>query len=357
MALVHDYLVTMGGAERVFLSICRAFPDAPIYTSIYRAETALPEFSDMDVRPLWSSRLPLNEASYRRGVPAYLAAFSGLRLSDFDVVIASSSAFAKNAGAGAGKRLWYCYTPPRFLWPCGESSRLAGRAEHVLRGPAGAGLRWWDRRVARRYDRILAISSEVRDRVERFYGMPAAVLHPPISPGLVGPIAPGERSGYLVVSRLNRYKSVDVAIEACRVVGAPLTIIGRGEDEARLRELAGGAVRFLGRISDAELRDEYQRAKAVIVPGEEDWGLTPIEANAHGTPAIAAARGGALETVVDGLTGVLYRPFGVEPLAAAIRRSASLEFKAVDLQRHVDGFSETSFQDKLRAEVESVVSR
>ncbi|MDQ6746702.1 MAG: glycosyltransferase [Candidatus Dormibacteraeota bacterium] len=352
---MHDYLVTMGGAERVFLSIARAFPEAPIYTSIFRPDTALPEFRSMEVRPLWSNRLPLTEANYRAGVMAFAASFDRLRLAGYDVVISSSSAFAKNAGRDARRRIWYCYTPPRFIWPCGESSHPAGPLERAALMPATGALRRWDRQVAGRSDRILAISSEVRDRVRRFYGMDAEVLHPPVWNDVNGMRTDDDpRRGYLVVSRLNRYKAIDVAIEACREAGAPLSIIGRGSDEARLRALAGDTVTFRGRVTDEELHHAYRGAEAVLLPGEEDWGMTPLEANAHGTPAIAAARGGALETVIDGTTGVLYRPYGYRDLALAMGRASATSFSAARLREHAAGFGEKAFQDTLARHVAEV---
>jgi glycosyltransferase involved in cell wall biosynthesis len=355
VALVHDYLVLTGGAERTFAAIARMFPEAPIYTGIYRAETTWPYFRQRNVRPLWSSRLPLDHRSYRLAVPAYAHAFERLRLEGYDLVVSSSSAFAKNAGAGAGAHVAYIHTPPRFLWPCGASSKTAPAAERLL----GAALRPWlrprDLVAAGRPRALVANSDLVRERVRRFYGREATVVHPPL--GLEAPVlGSGPREGYLVVGRMTRYKGYDRAIAACAALGRPLTIVGSGQDERRLRALAGPSVRFESVVAERRLVQLYGSARALLVPGEEDWGLTPVEANACGCPVVAAARGGCLESVLNGVTGVLYDPDDPSGLENAIPRLEAMELDPWRLREHAMGFGEEAFHGGLRTVLERVMS-
>ncbi|MEA2684648.1 MAG: hypothetical protein QOK05_2976 [Chloroflexota bacterium] len=354
VALVHDYLVATGGAERVLLSLHRLFPDAPIYTSMYRPKTTFPEFRDLDVRTLWPDRLPLDARNYRPMVAAYAMAFEGLDLAGYDLVLSDASGFAKSAGSAAHRRFCYCYTPPRFIWPCGATSDQVGAVERVGRTLMRPWLRRLDRRAAARVDRFAVTSRLVQGRVREYYGRDAVVVNPPVETHRFR--ADLERSDHLlVVGRLAPYRRFDEAVRAATALGRRMVVAGSGPDEARLRALAGPTVSFRGRVSDAELVDLYGRARALVVPGEEDWGLAALEANASGTPVIAAAVGGSLETVVDGHTGVLYPPGTPGALEAAITRFESLEFEPGRLRDHALGFSELEFHRKLMSLVEETV--
>ena len=355
VAIIHDYLVVRGGAERVAVSLSRLYPDAPIYTAIYRPETTLPEFRDLDVRPLWPSRLPLDNRTYRPFILAYALAFQRLRLAGYDVALSESGGFAKAAGIDAGKRVSLCLTTPRFIWPAGEGSRPPGGLERTGQALMRPLLRRLDLQAAARVDAFAAISANSKDRVRRDYGRDAVVIHPPLELDrfTLGDQPATARSGFLTVGRLVHYKRFDRVIEAVKGSGQSLKLAGSGPDEARLRALAGPEVSFLGHVSDSELAGLYRTARALIVPGEEDWGLTPLEANAAGCPVIAAARGGALETVVDGVTGILFDPDREGALADAFERFKGLEVSPERLRRYAESFNERRFH----AEIEELVAQ
>ncbi len=355
IALVHDYLVVRGGAERVLLSLAQLFSDAPIYTAIYRPETTLPEFTHLDVRPLWPSRLPLDQATYRPWVLAYALAFARLALKGFDVVLSHTSGFAKSAGAATAARVSLCVTPPRFIWPCGLSSAPAGRLERAGQAILRPWLRRLDIAAARRVDIFAANSENTRARIRRFYGRDAEVVYPPVDTVRFQP--GGRRNGnYLVVGRLVRYKGFEQVVSACTPLRRNLTVVGTGPDEHRLRGLAGPTVSFAGFVPDSHLASLYRSARALIVPGEEDLGLTNLEANACGCPVIAAARGGSLETVVDGVTGVLYDPDAENALEHALQRFESMDFSTARLRSHALAFGEERFHKQVTELVERAYS-
>jgi glycosyltransferase involved in cell wall biosynthesis len=338
-----------GGAERTFLSICRMFPEAPVYTAIYRPDTAMREFGGRPIRTLWPNRLPLNRDTYRVAFPAYALAFERLRLDRFDLVISSSSAFAKAAGSGARVRVAYCHTPPRFVWPIGESSAVGGVAERSASTALRPWLRWLDARAAARVTSFVANSARTAQRVRRFYHRDAEVIHPPVDDRWFRRSAPsGEPGFYLAVGRLVPYKGFEETVRACTALGRRLVVVGSGREGERLHVSAGPTIEFLGNVPEAELANLYASARALIVAGEDDWGMTPLEANASGCPVIAAARGGSLESVVDGVTGILYDPT-MEALSSAIQRFEGHIFNEEDLVGHARQFDERAFQGQLSA--------
>jgi glycosyltransferase involved in cell wall biosynthesis len=357
VALIQDYLIVRGGAERLLLSLARVFPGAPIYTSIYRPETTRPEFAEMDVRPLWSSRLPVDRATYRPLVPVYALAFEQLTLEGFDVAFSLAGAFAKGAGRRAGTRVSMCLTPPRFVWPVGVSSAPAGRIESLGQSIMRPGLRRIDLAAARRVDAFAAISNNVRDRIRRFYGRDATVIYPPVEIEEFPRPAGLVRDGYLMVGRLIAYKRFDDVIRLMNKLKKPLTVIGTGPDETRLRSIAGPTVTFAGYLPDAELAQAYASVHALIAPGEEDWGLTILEANACGCPVVAAARGGSMESVVDGETGILYDPDDPAGLESAIQAFERKSFPVATLRAHSERFSFSRFTSEVKALVHDAVSR
>jgi glycosyltransferase involved in cell wall biosynthesis len=345
---VHDYLVVRGGAERALLSLAKVYPDAPIYTAIHRPETTLPEFADLPVRALWTTNIPVTAATYRPWVVAYALAFEALSLRGFDLVISLSSGFAKSAGSAARARLSWCMTPPRFVWPTGVSAAGSGMVETAGQVVLRPFLRWMDLRAARRVHLFAANSENVRTRIRRFYGREAEVLYPPIDVDRLRPL-PGARRGesYLLVGRLVRYKCFDEVIRAFRGSRRRLIVVGSGPDRLRLESLAGPEVTFAGEVSDSELVRLYSSVRGLIVPGEEDWGMTGLEANSCGCPVVGAARGGARESVVDGVTGVLYHPDGANGLEGALGRLESCELSTTRIRRHALRFRQERFRDEL----------
>lgn len=353
VALVHDFLTQRGGAERVVISLSRMFPGAPIYTSVYDPDGTYPDFGALDVRPLWLQRLPHRGNAFRALLPLYPAAFENLRLDGYDLVISSSSAFAHRVRPRGAAHVVYCYTPPRFLYdPAGYFGRGAPALPWArpLVAPVLAHVRRTDRRAARHPDLYVAISRAVAARIGAAYGRVALVIHPPLDLGRFAGVTARPRPGvpyFLVVARLLPYKRVDVAVEACTKTGRRLVVVGTGPAEARLRERAGPTVRFVPRASDAEVANWLAGCTAVIQAAEEDFGLMPLEANAVGRPAVAYAAGGAADTVVDGVTGVLFGEQSVDALVAALEAVEATAWDDAALRQHAAAFSEDRFHAEL----------
>jgi glycosyltransferase involved in cell wall biosynthesis len=351
VALVHDYLNQAGGAERVVAVLHRMFPDAPIFTTLFDPRAVGKPLADADVRVSWMRRLPNWKRNFRRYMPLYPFAVRSFDLRDYDVVITSSSAFAKGVRVPpSALHLCYCYTPMRWAWSfdryvdrsaMSSSARMAAR----LTLPA---LRRWDTATSRGVDRFVAISTAVAARIRETYGRASDVVFPPVNVRRFRADRP-VADHFLVVSRLNAYKRVDLAVRACTALELPLVVVGTGPERELLQSIAGPTVRFAGRLSDRETTSLFERCRAFILPGEEDFGLTPLEANAAGRPVVAFAAGGALDTVRDGETGVLFREATTESLAHALREVQARSWDRAALRAHAASFSEERFEARFRA--------
>ena len=348
VAIVHDYLTQRGGAERVVLSMARAFPQAPIYTSLYDPGGTFPEFTDLDVRPMWLTRVSPLRHHHRLGLPILAPAFSRLRVRA-DVVLCSSSGWAHGTHV-EGRKIIYCHTPARWLYQTdrylGAGSRISRAALAVLR----PGLVAWDRRAAATADRYLANSTAVARRIFDTYGIRAEILPPPHSIYPAGPqatIAWLEPGLYLCVSRLLPYKNVDVVMEAFRGLEQRLVIVGTGPEEARLRAMAPPNVRLVGRVDDAQLRWLYANCHAVIAASYEDYGLTPLEGAAFGKPAAVLRWGGFLDTVVEGVTGVFFDALSVPAIRSALESLTRDKWEGWRLKLHASRFSQEAFAARL----------
>lgn len=350
VAIVHDYLTQFGGAERVLLEIRALYPDAPIFTSIYAPDVFGGAFADADVRTTWLQRIPGSAKIFRSLLPLYPRAFESIDLAGFDMVVSSTTSFAKGVRVGQSA-LHVCYmnTPARFLWSEAEyADDLVPPAARPLYAAALPALRRWDLAAARRPHRIIANSKNVAERIRVIYGRDSDVVHCPANiAGFAVSDEPGDY--FFVASRLLTYKRVALAIEACNALRVPLIVMGEGPDEKRLRSLAGPTVRFAGRVADAERKRLFAGARAVIVPGIEDFGLVPIEAAASGRPTVAFAAGGALETVVEGETGIFFHEPTASGLATALKSLPSYSFDRARLAAHARLFSPERFRSELSA--------
>jgi glycosyltransferase involved in cell wall biosynthesis len=353
VALVHDYLTQRGGAERVVLAMHRAFPDAPLYTSLYDPDTTYPEFADVDVRPSVLDRFASLRHAHRRALPLLAPTFSSLRI-DADVVICSSSGWAHGVRT-LGHKIIYCHAPARWLY---QTNRYLATSPSHLRVAftcVRPMLARWDRHAARSADQYLANSTYTRDRVRQAYGIDAEVLFPPSGLDARGPqheVAGIEPGFLLCVSRLLPYKNVDAVVAAIGLLGDErLVVVGTGPDEERIRSLAGPNVRLLSTVSDPELRWLYARARGLIAAAYEDLGLTPLEAVAFGTPTAALAHGGYLDTVVAGVTGVFFEAPEPKSIVDAVRRLRTTPFDTAAAQLHAHEFSEGRFRERLAAVV------
>ncbi|MGB9184661.1 MAG: glycosyltransferase [Solirubrobacteraceae bacterium] len=352
VALAHDYLNQRGGAERVALALTRMWPDAPLFTSLYRPASTFPEFREVELRTSFLNRLPV-DARFRTLLPLYPAAFAALGPVEADVLISSSSGWAHGLRVRPpGRHVVYCHNPARWLY--GEQYLGASSAQQKAIAPLRAWLRRWDLAAARRANVYLANSHTTRARIRDTYGIDATVVHPPVDVSRFEPSPRGER--LLVVSRLLPYKRVDVVVDAATKAGLPLDVVGIGPSLDNLRHRAGPTVAFHGRADDETVRQLMQSCRALCVPGVEDFGITPVEAEAAGKPVIAFAGGGALETVKEGVTGVFFDRHGPDNFLAAVRKCDTLATDPETIARRARRFSEEAFRERIAQVLERFVT-
>lgn len=311
----------MGGAERVVTTLHEMFPEAPIFTTIVDRKILVPELANADIRTSWMQKLPGLKDHFKKYLPLYPRAIESLEVKEYDLLISSSSCFAKSAIKGPNAlHICYCYTPMRFVWDYRnyvERERLNIFWRGVL-PLVIARLKRWDLDTCRRPDYYIAISSAVKSRIQNIYGRESEIIFPPVD---AQKYRPKERMDnfYLIVSRLNSYKRIELAVEAFNLLGLPLKIIGAGPYLKTLKSMARPNVTFPGRLTDQEVADHYAACKALILAGAEDFGIAPLEANAAGRPVIAFNGGGAIDTISEGLNGLFFHENTVESLISAVR--------------------------------------
>jgi glycosyltransferase involved in cell wall biosynthesis len=356
VCLAHDYLLVMRGAERTFAAIADAYRAAPIYTLLYDEHGTGARFAGRAIETSPLQRLGPSQVDFRRYLPLYTHLVKRLRPPACDVVLSSSSAFAHGISVPDGAvHVCYCYTPFRYAW--NERAIALREAPPALRPLLALELsriRRWDLAASARVDAYIAISQLGRERIRSCYGREAAVVHPPVETLRFAPGSPGGR--LLVVSELVSHKRVHVALEAARRARAAITVVGGGPDFEGLRA-AYPEVEFLGRVGDEELAGLYASARAVVVPSREEFGIVAVEAQAAGRPVIAAAAGGALETVLEGETGLLADFDDVDSFARAMRDLDALDFDRSSAVRNAARFSVSAFQRKIATEVERALER
>jgi glycosyltransferase involved in cell wall biosynthesis len=353
IALVHDYFFQAGGAERVMAVLHEMYPDAPIFTTVLRRETLWPRLRDADFRTSWLQPLVAMGVPARALLPLYPLAVEQLDLSAFDLVISNSSAFAKGVIVRPDAlHVCYCHTPMRFAWSEAAYTRRErfGRVTRAALKPILAYMRRWDLRTKTRAQVYLGNSTAVVQRIQSTYGIHAEVMHPPVETTR-SDASPAREDFYLVVSRLAPYKRIDLAVDAFNRLGKRLVIVGDGPDAHALAALAGPTVSLRGRLPDAEVSQLYATARGFILPGEEDFGITPLEANAAGCPVIAFAAGGAMDTVVDGQSGVHFAEASAASLAAAVQRAETIPWDVARLRRHAEHFGEPEFKTRMQAAI------
>ncbi|MFD2032009.1 glycosyltransferase [Ancylobacter dichloromethanicus] len=356
VAIIHYWLVGMRGGEKVLEALCRMFPQADIFTHVYVPEAVSPLLRSHRIRETSLARLPFARRLYQSYLPFMPGALEGLDLTGYDLVISSEAGPAKGVIAAPDAfHLCYTHSPMRYLWDQYHTYRRgAGLAARLMMPLLAPPLRVWDVTSAARVDQFLANSNHVAARIRKYWRREAQVLYPPVDVAAFFPGAEG-RAGdfYLWAGELAPYKRPDIAIEAFRQLGMPLVVIG-GPEKTRKRLEAGrpANVSFLGKVDFATLRSHMARCKALIFPGEEDFGMVPVEVMASGRPVIAYGRGGALETVVHGETGWLFEEQSVEGLVAAVRgfeAAGLVDVDAAPLVAHAARFDETAFREGLQA--------
>ena len=359
VALVHDWLNQQGGAEVVLDQLHAMYPEAPIYTSFYAPELVDPTFRQLDVRTSWLQRLPGWRTRHQALLPLYPLAFQSMRVQDAEVVVSNVSAFCKGVQIPPGAlHVCYCLTPTRFVWSPQAYLLREGYPAWLPRAlaPLLWWMRRWDRAAAQGVTQFVAISQAVAERIRRCYGREALVIHPPVHTERFAPTTELE-DYFLVVSRLIPYKRIDLAVRACTDASLPLVVVGDGRDLHSLRRMAGPTVKFAGRLSDDEVRRHMARCRAFLFPGEEDFGIAPVEAQAAGRPVVAYAAGGALETVRDGETGVLFHEPTVASLQQALARVTEMAVHPMHLVQHAAQFDASVFRAKLRRAIEMTIER
>jgi glycosyltransferase involved in cell wall biosynthesis len=362
VAIVTDWLTNMGGGELVVLEIHKLFPDAPIYTSVYDADK-MTAFADCDVRTTYLQRILPKFLRYKHTLWPVLRpfAFRKLDLSEFDVIISISSAEAKAVRKTREDQVHiaYIHTPIRYYWSHYQEFKREfsfGLLTPLIRPFIPLFVRWMrklDLESIPGIDVFIANSTVTQERITRYYNQSSTVVHPPVDIDRFTPPPRTEREGYVLWGRHVPYKRFDLAIEACNNLLRPLTVIGSGPDTERLKSLAGPTVDFVGRVSDEELVRIAQRSRGFLFPNEEDFGISAVESLAAGTPVIGYAKGGVLDIVQDGETGVLFAEQTVANLTAAIERFETLSFLPATLHRKSKRFASSLFDQKMQKIVTS----
>lgn len=353
LLLAHDYLIQMGGAERVVATMHRRFPEAPIYTSAVARETLWDDFSDADIRTTWLQNAPgINSPThFKKYLPLYPAAFRSFGPLEADCAWISSSTFAKYLRFTPSTRtVCYVHNPTRFLWQTDEYlDHEVGNSflNRIVRSVLPM-FRRFDIAAAQRMKVLVANSRNVQARIRACYGRDSLVIPPPVQITRF-PLSPTHEGFDLIVSRLLGYKNVALAVRVCNALGRRLIVIGEGPEKAALERLAGPTVKIRGRLSEAETLSHFQRCRAFIFPGHEDFGITPVEAMACGKPVVALAKGGALETVLRDETGVFFDQPTEDDLTNALQRLDGITWNPLRIRTHAEQFSEEHFLTKMTA--------
>jgi glycosyltransferase involved in cell wall biosynthesis len=358
VALAHDWLTGMRGGEKCLEMLCAGFPRAPLYALLRKPGAVSAVIEARDIRTSFLQCVPGIASHYRYWLPIFPLAVRGFAPVAADLLISTSHCVAKALRVKRpGKHLCYCLTPMRYAWTFHDEYLGARSLKRRLAAPILARLRDWDRRVSDRVDRFVGISRHVCERIRQFYGRESDLVYPPVDTEFFTPGDPAARREEfdLIVSALVPYKRVDLAVRAYTRSGFPLKIVGTGTEAARLRAMAGPNVEFLGWRSNTEIRDLYRRCRLLVFPGEEDFGIVPVEAQACGAPVVAFARGGAVETVVADRTGVFFAEQTEETLLAAVARAASRPWDAAEIRRNAERFSAQTFVDGIARSIERVL--
>ena len=356
IALVHDYLIQDGGAEKVLEVLQETWPEAPTFVLFFDPKK-MPAFADKDIRTSFLQKLPLALTKYQWYISLMPTATEHYDLREFDVVISSTSAFAKGVLTRPDAiHICYCHTPTRYLWTDTQSYIKELRVPKFVKAmlpPVLSKLRIWDRQAADRVDYFVANSQTVADRIKKYYRRDSEIIYPPVETTHFH-ISPKPKQYFLTGGRLVAYKRFDLVIEAFNKTGLPLKIFGNGPVEKDLRKMAKSNIEFVGRVSEKEQRELYANAKAFVHPQEEDFGITPVEAMASGTPVIAYRLGGATETVVEGLSGEFFEEQTVNALVEKLVKFDQSKYDPHKIKAHAEKFSREKFEEKIRKVVESL---
>ncbi|WP_293722871.1 glycosyltransferase [uncultured Cetobacterium sp.] len=349
VAIIHDWLVNYGGAERVVEAFLEIYPDADIYTLVYDEQKMGGIFKKEKVKTTFIQKIPKATKIYTKLLPLMPYAFEELDLSGYDLVISSSSCCSKGVITGPNtKHIAYIHSPMRYAWDLyHDYKKRSGKSTKLFMSMFMKSLREWDYTSSQRIDVLIANSNYVAKRINKFWSRECKVIYPPVDIDRLSPNGKEPEDFYVVFSRFVPYKRIDLAIEACKKLNRKLVVIGDGEQREYLKSLADNNITFTGRISDEEVKDYLQRCKAMIFSAEEDFGIVPLEAQACGRPVIAYGKGGALETVVDGVTGVFFKEQEANSVISAIEKFETLNLNTEQIYNHAMKFSRERFKNEI----------
>ena len=360
VAIIHYWLVGMRGGEKVIEALCEMYPQADIFTHVYVPEMVSDRIRQHRIIPTFINSLPRAATMYKVYLPLMPLALEQLDLRGYDLVISSESGPAKGIIAPPeAVHICYCHTPMRYIWNMYHDYRQsAGWAKRQVMPPLAHYLRMWDVSSAARVDSFVANSATVAGRIRRYYGMDSVVIHPPVDTNAFSPAAPSEiGSFFLMAGELVSYKRPDLAVQAFNEMKLDLIVIGSGEMLNEVRRLAGPTIKVLGSQPFEVLRQHYQKCRALVFPGEEDFGMVPVEAMASGRPVIAYNRGGATETILPGATGLLFEKQTVKDITSAVRSLSGIEIEPEKIAAHARQFGRDQFIQKMLAHVDGLFAQ
>ncbi len=350
IALVHDWLTNMGGSERLVINFLELYTDAPIYTTVYNPDHLDPELKNIDVRTSFLQNSKKAKTNHQKYFPLMPMAFESFDLNEYDIVLSSSSSCAKGVITNPNTmHICYCHSPMRYGWEFYyeyAQNDVSNPLKRKLLKYFMNYMRMWDKVSADRVDYFIANSENVAKRIWKHYRRESVVIHPSVRTNLFT-ISDTDEDYFLILSRLVSYKRIDLAVEAFNELGLRLVIIGDGAEKEKLQGMAKDNITFLGRQPDEVIKEYYSKCRAFIFPGEEDFGITPLEAQASGRPVIAYSKGGALETVVEEQTGIFFDEQTVSSLKDAVHRFETMEFSKEVIREHAKTFDEEIFKDKI----------
>lgn len=355
VAIIHDWLTGIRGGELVLDSLLKLYPEAELFTLIYNKGALNERIENRKIHTAFTDRLPFKKTKYRSYLPLFPMAIETFDLRSFDLIISSSHCVAKGIIPHPDAlHISYIHSPMRYVWDLYYDyfPEMKGLKSYIIQAFSNY-LRTWDVASAHRVDQFISNSAFIARRIKKFYQREAEVVFPPCLPEGFKVIEEKKEDFYLIVSAFAPYKRIDLAIETFRTNGKKLIVIGSGQDEKKLKKNVPSNIEFLGNKPRAEIAEYYKKARAFIFPGLEDFGITPVESQGYSTPVIAFGKGGALETVVDGKTGVFFEEQSSESLNEAILRFEKINFSKNDFQTNIDRFTEEKFIKKIKNQVDS----
>ena len=360
VALIHDWLTGLRGGEKVLDALCEVFPAADLFTLVHVPGSTSPAIERRRIVASAIQWLPAAATRWREYLPLFPFAIEQFDLDGYDLVVSTSHCAVKSVVVpGRARHLCYCLTPMRYAWDQFDAyfgpERVGPRRSALLR-PILARLARWDRDTAHRVDRYLAISQHVARRVSLYYNRQSTIVYPPVDTEFYTPDSAPVRPRFLIVSALVPYKRVELAMTAARQAGVALTVVGDGPERQNLERLAGAGTELVGRKTDEEVRELYRTSVATILPGEEDFGIVPVEAQACGRPVVALGRGGVLDTVVPGVTGLLVPDLSVEAMAESLKDAAARPWDSSAIRRHAERFSRETFKRGIRLAADELMA-